>query len=115
MSSPETAATINPTPGSTQILPYTGREFLDSLDDGREIWIYGERVNKITEHPAFRNCARMIARLYDALHEDHQSGKDVLTCPPSGAASPTDIGSVRAAASNCGTGDGSRSLSFPPV
>ena len=44
-------------------MPYTGREYLDSLDDGREIWIYGERVNKITEHPAFQNCARMIARL----------------------------------------------------
>jgi len=25
-------------------LPYTGKEFLDSLDDGREVWIYGERV-----------------------------------------------------------------------
>ena len=28
-------------------LPYTGREYLDSLDDGREVWIYGERVKKI--------------------------------------------------------------------
>jgi aromatic ring hydroxylase len=37
------------------------REYLDSPDDGREIWIHGERVNKITEHPAFQNCARMIA------------------------------------------------------
>ena len=60
-------------------LPYTGQEFLDSLDDGREVWIYGERVNKITTHPAFRNCARMIARLYDALHEDHRLGRHVLT------------------------------------
>ena len=50
------------------VLPYTGKEFLDSLDDGREVWIYGERVGNITEHPAFRNTARMIARLYDALH-----------------------------------------------
>jgi len=22
-------------------LPYTGSEYLDSLDDGREVWIYG--------------------------------------------------------------------------
>src|SRR6266851_364819 len=28
----------------TATLPYTGKEFLSSLDDGREIWIYGERV-----------------------------------------------------------------------
>jgi aromatic ring hydroxylase len=63
------------------LLPYTGKEFLASLDDGREVWIYGERVKNITAHPAFRNTARMIARLYDALHEDRQSEKGVLTCP----------------------------------
>ena len=39
-------------------LPYTGKEFLESLDDGREVWIYGERVKNITTHPAFQNCAR---------------------------------------------------------
>ena len=82
MSRPHTAAAKKPAVGaSTKTLPYTGREYLDSLDDGREIWIYGERVNKITEHPAFQNCARMIARLYDALHDDHESGKNVLTTP----------------------------------
>jgi len=63
------------------LLPYTGQEFLDSLDDGREVWIYGERVKNIAEHPAFRNTARMIARLYDALHKDWKEKKGVLTCP----------------------------------
>jgi hypothetical protein len=29
------------------LLPYTGREFLDSLDDGREVWIYGHRVTSL--------------------------------------------------------------------
>ncbi|HUB47128.1 MAG TPA: 4-hydroxyphenylacetate 3-hydroxylase N-terminal domain-containing protein [Acetobacteraceae bacterium] len=62
-------------------LPFTGQEYLDSLDDGREVWIYGERVGKISDHPAFRNTARMIARLYDALHEDHREKRGVLTCP----------------------------------
>ena len=62
------------------VLPYSGKEFLDSLDDGREVWIYGERVKRISEHPAFRNSARMIARLYDALHADHATGESVLTC-----------------------------------
>ena len=38
-------------PETKVVLPYTGQEFLDSLDDGREVWIYGERVGKITEHP----------------------------------------------------------------
>src|SRR5271169_5733538 len=63
------------------LLPYTGKEFLDSLDDGREVWIYGERIKNIAEHPAFRNTARMVARLYDALHRDHAEQKNILTCP----------------------------------
>ena len=57
----------------------TGDEYLESLRDGREVWIYGERVKDVTAHPAFRNAARMIARLYDALHDDAK--KSVLTTP----------------------------------
>src|SRR5256885_16367747 len=57
--------------------PFTGKEFLESLRDGREIWIYGQRVADVTEHPAFRNPARMVARLYDALHDPQY--RDVLT------------------------------------
>ena len=63
------------------VLPYTGTEFLDSLDDGREVWIYGERVKNIVEHPSFRNTARMVARLYDALYRDWNEKRRVLTCP----------------------------------
>ena len=62
-------------------LPYTGKEFLDSLDDGREVWIYGERIKNIAEHPAFRNTARMVARLYDALHRDHAEKKKRADLP----------------------------------
>src|SRR5512146_1850540 len=57
--------------------PMTGQEYLESLRDGREIWIYGERVKDVTTHPAFRNTARMIARLYDALHD--QATNNILT------------------------------------
>ena len=46
-----------------------GSEYLESLDDGREVWFQGERVANVSEHPAFRNAARSVARLYDALHE----------------------------------------------
>jgi 4-hydroxyphenylacetate 3-monooxygenase len=59
--------------------PFTGAEYLESLRDGREVWIYGERVDDVTTHPAFRNAARSIARLYDALHDPAQ--QDVLTAP----------------------------------
>src|SRR3989337_1356612 len=64
--------------------PMTGRQYLESLRDGREVYIYGERVADVTTHPAFRNAARTIARLYDALHDPKT--RDVLT-------SPTDTGS----------------------
>src|SRR3989441_10213766 len=55
------------------VRPFTGQEYLESLRDGREVWIYGERVKDVTTHPAFRNTARMIARLYDALHDERKS------------------------------------------
>ena len=64
--------------------PFTGKEYLESLRDGREVYIYGERVKDVTTHPAFRNSARSIARLYDALHDE--KSRDLLT-------SPTDTGS----------------------
>jgi 4-hydroxyphenylacetate 3-monooxygenase len=57
--------------------PYTGDEYLESLRDGREVWIYGERVKDVTAHPAFRNAARMLARMYDSLHDPKQ--QPVLT------------------------------------
>lgn len=59
--------------------PFTGAEYMDSIRDGREIWIYGERVKDVTTHPGFRNTVRMIARLYDALHDPAR--KDTLTMP----------------------------------
>ncbi len=57
--------------------PMTGDEYLERLRDGREIWLYGQRVKDVTTHPAFRNTARMVARLYDALHDPNQ--REVLT------------------------------------
>src|SRR3984893_3299092 len=64
--------------------PFTGAEFLESLRDGREVYIYGERVKDVTTHAAFRNGAASVALLYDALHDPKM--KDVLTAP-------TDTGS----------------------
>jgi aromatic ring hydroxylase len=62
--------------------PMTGDEYVESLRDGREVYVYGERVKDVTTHPAFHNPVRMTARLYDALHDDRY--RDVLTCPVDG-------------------------------
>ena len=59
--------------------PQNGAEYLESLRDDREVYIYGERVKDVTTHPAFRNTARMVARLYDAVHDPKLAGK--LTVP----------------------------------
>jgi 4-hydroxyphenylacetate 3-monooxygenase len=63
--------------------PQTGDEYLASLNDGREVWFGGERVDNVTTHPAFRNSTRMVARLYDALHDETKNAKLVV---------PTDTG-----------------------
>ena len=55
----------------------TGEAYLESLDDGREIWFDGEIIGNVVEHPAFRNAARSMARLYDAWHDPNL--KDDLT------------------------------------
>lgn len=43
----------------------TGAEHLESLRDGRTIFIGNERVTDVTTHPAFRNGAQAIANIYD--------------------------------------------------
>src|SRR5689334_24227362 len=58
--------------------PQNGAEYLESLKDGREVYIYGERVEDVTTHPAFRNTARMAARLFDALHDPKRKEKLLL-------------------------------------
>ena len=43
----------------------TGAEHLESLRDGRVVYIGSERVDDVTAHPAFRNGARSMAAIYD--------------------------------------------------
>jgi 4-hydroxyphenylacetate 3-monooxygenase len=58
----------------------TGAEYLESLRDGRAVYVDGERVADVTRHPAFRTAAQSVARLYDALHapgtRETLTGKD---------------------------------------
>jgi 4-hydroxyphenylacetate 3-monooxygenase len=48
-------ATVSPeTIGKATVkAPQNGAEYLDSLRDGREVYIYGERVKDVTTHTAF--------------------------------------------------------------
>jgi 4-hydroxyphenylacetate 3-monooxygenase len=48
----------------------TGAEHLESLRDGRVVYIGGEKVTDVTAHPAFRNGAQSIAAIYDLKRAD---------------------------------------------
>ncbi len=43
----------------------SGSEYLESLRDGRRVFIGSEQVEDVTEHEAFRNAARSFAMIYD--------------------------------------------------
>ncbi len=48
----------------------TGAEHLESLRDGRTVYIGSERVDDVTTHRAFRNGARSMAAIYDMKRAD---------------------------------------------
>jgi 4-hydroxyphenylacetate 3-monooxygenase len=52
----------------------TGRDYRDSLRDGRRVWINGERVADVTVHPMLKPIVDVRARIYDMQH-------DVRTAP----------------------------------
>lgn len=63
----------------------TGEQYLDGLRNRRSaLWVGGERVDDVTEHPATRNAARSIAALYDLQH-DASSDEMTYPSPTSGA------------------------------
>jgi 4-hydroxyphenylacetate 3-monooxygenase len=47
----------------------TGQQYRDSIRDGRQVWINGERVSDVTTHPMFRPLVDIRARMYDMQHE----------------------------------------------
>src|SRR2546427_3985761 len=46
-----------------------GEEYLESLRDGRRLWLMGQRVEDVTTHPALAGCARSVAAVYDLQHD----------------------------------------------
>lgn len=48
----------------------TGEQYRDSIRDGREVYINGERVKDVTKHPMFKPLVDIRARIYDMQHEE---------------------------------------------
>ena len=63
-----------------------GEEYLESLRDGRRLWLMGQRVEDVTTHPALAGCARSVAEVYDLQHD--VAHHELLTFPSPGTGKP---------------------------
>src|SRR5262249_34544382 len=64
-------------PAQERAMLRTGKDHLESLRDGRVIYIGSERVDDVTHHAAFRNAAATVAALYDMKADP--ANRDTLT------------------------------------
>jgi len=62
----------------------TGKRYIESLKDGREVWIDGKRVDDVTTHPAFRDMIHEAARIYDLQHSPKYRDEMTFTDSESG-------------------------------
>ncbi|HYF20486.1 MAG TPA: 4-hydroxyphenylacetate 3-hydroxylase N-terminal domain-containing protein, partial [Ramlibacter sp.] len=57
----------------------TGRHYLSSLQDGRQVYLDGELIRDVTRDPRLGLTAQTVADLYDMQHDPRW--RDVLTAP----------------------------------
>ena len=56
----------------------TGDEYRQSIRDGREVYLNGERIDDVVTHPAFKPLVDIRARIYDMAHDPAtRSGDDL--------------------------------------
>lgn len=61
-----------------------GQHYLDSLRDGRSIFLDGQAVDDVTTHPAFAQAAKSVAKLYDYQNEPEHIELMTFNSPTSG-------------------------------
>ena len=66
----------------TMNLCKTGADHIKSLKDGRTVYIDGQVVTDVTEHPAFRNAVKSAAALYD--YQARPENIELMTYSPDG-------------------------------
>jgi len=55
----------------------TGAHYLAALDDGRRVYVNGEKVDNVAAHPLTRDYANIVASWYDAHHDP--ANREVMT------------------------------------
>ena len=73
---------ISPRP----VMIRTGNEYRTALQDGREVYMDGKRVEDITAHPQFRPLIDVRARIYDMQHEE--ATRDIMSFEENGERFP---------------------------
>jgi 4-hydroxyphenylacetate 3-monooxygenase/chlorophenol-4-monooxygenase component 2 len=48
----------------------TGRQYLDALDDGRQVWVGNHQIDNVATHPLTRDYAQRIAEFFDLHHRE---------------------------------------------
>ena len=64
----------------------TGKQYRESLRDGREVYMDGKRVEDVTTHPRFKPLIDIRARIYELQHEEEY--QDVMTFEQDGERFP---------------------------
>jgi 4-hydroxyphenylacetate 3-monooxygenase len=62
----------------------SGADYLESLRDGRQVFVNGERVKDVVEHKAFRGAAQSIAKLFDIAAAPENRERMTFTSPKTG-------------------------------
>ena len=62
----------------------TGARYIESLKDGREVWLDGEKVPDVTLHPALTGMVHELARIYDLQNSDRFRDEMTFVSPETG-------------------------------
>ena len=60
----------------------TAAEYLESIRDGRQVWINGEKVDDVPTHPMFKPLVDIRARIYEMQHD--AATRDTMTYQENG-------------------------------
>ena len=69
---------------TTALGAMTGARYIESLKDGREVWLDGEKVQDVTTHPAFTGMVHELARIYDLQHTEPYRDQMTFISPTTG-------------------------------
>ena len=62
----------------------TGARYIESLKDGREVWLDGEKVSDVAAHPALAGMVHELARIYDLQHSAEFGEEMTFVSPETG-------------------------------